>query len=125
MFFLRELEERDCENFTKLLIEQFEQEGNNRKTSPKQLEARILKCINSKKLTILIAIQDCIKGYLIIHWIQELWADDPEALVSGLYVALDSRNRGIGKALLEEAVQKARNFDASIPTQCDRRDSVH
>jgi len=114
VFFLREIEERDSEKFIKLLIEQFEQEGNNREILQRQLEARILKCINSKELTILIALgQDHIKGYLIIHWIQELWADNPEALISSLYIALHSRNIGIGKALLEEAIQKARNNNCS------------
>ncbi len=110
MFFVREAEERDCKKLTELLIEQFEQEQKNRK----QIEARVLKCINSKELTIFIAIgQDQIKGYLTIHWMQELWSDTPEALVSSLYVISQARNRGIGRALLEAAVQKARNQDCS------------
>ena len=55
--FLRELEEIDCEKFTKLLIEQFEQEENNKKISPKQLKARIRKRIKLQQLTTAIAKQ--------------------------------------------------------------------
>lgn len=114
MFVIREIEEGDYKKFIKLLVEQFEREEKNKKILKKRLEARVLKCILSEKVTILIAIdQDQVKGYVMIHWIQELHSDTPEALVSNLYVALHSRNNGIGRALLEAVVQKARIQDCS------------
>jgi GNAT superfamily N-acetyltransferase len=110
---LKEIEKEDCEKFIELLIEQLKKEENNSKIK-NQLRARILKCISSKELTILVAIeQDQVKGYLIIHWLRELWAETPEALISSFYVVSHARNTGIGTALLETAVQWAKNHQCS------------
>ncbi|MGZ6298521.1 MAG: GNAT family N-acetyltransferase [Parachlamydiaceae bacterium] len=113
MLTLKKIEEGDCEKFIELLIEQLKKEGNTIKIK-NQLRARILKCITSKESTILVAIeQDQVKGYLIIHWLHELREDAPEALISGFYVASHARNTGIGTALLETAVQWAKNHHCS------------
>lgn len=112
MFLIREIDQSDYIAFQILLIEQFATD--NEQEIEQKLEDRIRKCIENKNVTVLVALdEDCIKGYVIIHWLQELWADAPEALLSSLYVGLSSRNRGIGASLLKAAINKAQELSCS------------
>jgi aminoglycoside 6'-N-acetyltransferase I len=47
-------------------------------------------------------------GIVVVHWYRTLWADQPTAQITTLFVGRESRRRGVGRALLKAAAQAAR-----------------
>lgn len=47
-------------------------------------------------------------GYVAIHWLPYLFLPAPEGYISELFVLSDFRGNGLGGALLETAIQEAR-----------------
>jgi ribosomal protein S18 acetylase RimI-like enzyme len=110
--FAHKLSPKETSGLTLLLCEQFSISSDH-VGGLEVFEKRIKKCFATKNLILIIASeQKIVVGYLVIHLLQELWAEQPEALISSLYVSASKRNQGIASLLLEYAcnVSKENNY---------------
>jgi GNAT superfamily N-acetyltransferase len=116
LFHVKELRDSDISSLASLLLEQMSgDEGNFRFRLEQRLQGILKMKESHRRPTILAAFtgDEFIVGCLLVHWLYELWADHPEALISSLYVGQAWRNQGVGTCLLQAGVSIATRFSCS------------
>jgi ribosomal protein S18 acetylase RimI-like enzyme len=77
------------------------------------LEPRVRELIEAGEITVLLA-GDGPDGFAQLRFRPSVWSDSLEAYLQELYVVPDRRGEGTGRALLEAAMDAAREKGASI-----------
>jgi len=121
MFQVRKIEKSDFNSFISLLlIQKAEKSDQNDKNGwEPALRQRLQNLLEVQETyrrpAILVAVtpEKSIVGYLIIHWLYELGADSPEALISSLYVREEWRKHGLGTHLLHSATTIAKELSCA------------
>ena len=80
-----------------------------------ELKARVARLDSCNGPTVWVAAtaEGTLMGYLLIHWIHEVLAREPEALISSVYVRSEQRRRGLGADLVRAAVAFAKERRSS------------
>lgn len=75
------------------------------------LEQRVRRLVDSKEITVLL-VGDGPDGVAVLRFRSALWAEGLDAYLEELYVTPDRRGRGMGRALLEAAMEEAHQLGA-------------
>lgn len=94
------------------MLDAFNREFDSPTPGPAAIEARLRALVGRDDLAVLVAGQP-LAGVAVITLRPSVWEPGPAVLLEELYVRPGHRNRGIGGALLEAAVQLAAGRGAS------------
>jgi ribosomal protein S18 acetylase RimI-like enzyme len=93
------------------LLHDFNTEFNEPTPGPQALAKRMGDLISSSETAVLLA-GDGPDGLAILRFRPSIWSEALECYLAELYVAPDRRGRGLGRALMEEAIRLARDEGA-------------
>ena len=94
------------------LLHDFNSEYDEYTPGPEALAERARELIEAGEVTILLGGEDDV-GLVQLRFRPSIWSDSLEAYLQELYVAPAHRGKGIGRALLETAIDLARDRGAS------------
>jgi ribosomal protein S18 acetylase RimI-like enzyme len=106
---VRRAEPRDAEAIAQLLYD-FNTEYDEPTPEPPQLAARIREVMGGD--TIVLLAGDAPDGVAVLRFRLALWSSGKECYVAELYVVPQRRGQGLGRALMESAIELARQEGA-------------
>lgn len=93
------------------LLDAFNREFGDDSPGASALEARLRELIESGETTVLVAGVEP-EGFAVLRFRRSIWGKDLECYVAELYVVPPRRGHGIGRALMEAAIEHARERGA-------------
>ena len=94
------------------LLDDFNTEYDEYTPGVEKLTERARQLIGEGEITVLLAGDEPFLGFAQLRFFPSMWADGLEAYLEELYVAPDRRGEGHGRALLEAAIELAREHGA-------------
>jgi ribosomal protein S18 acetylase RimI-like enzyme len=94
------------------LLHDFNSEFDEPTPGPRALASRIRQLLNGRDTTVLLGGTGP-DGLAVLRFRPAIWADAPECYLAELYVAPALRGQGLGRALMEAAIEVARNRGAA------------
>ena len=92
------------------LLHDFNLEFHDPTPEPDVLAERIVHLLEAGEVTVLVAGES--SGLAVLRFRPSLWRDARECYLEELYVVPDRRGEGLGRALMEAAIEVARSEDA-------------
>ena len=89
------------------LLQDFNTEFDEDSPGPERLAGRVAQLLADGELTVLLA-GDGPDGLAVLRFRPSIWSEALEAFLAELYVAPERRGQGLGRALMEAAIELAR-----------------
>jgi ribosomal protein S18 acetylase RimI-like enzyme len=105
------------------LLHAFNLEYGDPTPGPERMAARVRELIGRGEVKVLLA-GDGPAGVALMRFRSALWTDGLECYLEELYVAPDRRGQGLGRALMEAAIELARGEGADRMDLCTSDDDV-
>jgi len=119
---IRRAEAADAERIGRLLHD-FNREFDEPTPGPRALATRVEELIASGETTVLLG-GDGPHGLAVLRFRPSIWTDGLECYLAELYVVPDRRRQGLGRALMEAAIELARREGADYMDLATGEDDV-